>query len=314
MRGGRLCLSLSMFSLGFGLQAAADPRWPFADTAPARVMNTISSFQTYGHKPGFHHGLDIAAAALSEAYAPVSGKLSARYYYPPHPSDYTFEISITQDDGSRWELHHIDKSTIPAEILGRAERNDNIEAGTYLGKIFDASAYGLQPHLHINLIKNGFYHEPLKVLPRPEDRTPPVIAKVYHVSNGQAEEIGGSVPAQIGMDGFLVVEMYDPATDGKRLPVHRFEVADERGRILYGFDFSKLPYEDFLRGPDEIYHVPPFRLPSGENTKTTADVFYYRVPAEKLVPSRPGPKIQLKLEARDLSGHATLSLLTVRPK
>lgn len=81
-------------------------QWPLR--APFVVMNTIATLQYYGKRPGFHHGVDLRAEARSKVYAPVSGVVGVGYYYPRYKIPYTYMFSIDADDGSRWELHHVD--------------------------------------------------------------------------------------------------------------------------------------------------------------------------------------------------------------
>ena len=307
----RAIIYISMvFALGAHAGGQVSARWPLASFT-GRVMNAVSSLNFYGPTPGFHHGLDIEAPALSEVYAPVSGKIAARYYYPPHPSNYTFEISITELGGKRWELHHIDKSTIPAEILAMAEAGEEIDAGTYLGRVFDGRVYEVASHLHINVLIDGFYHEPQLFLPLPQDQIAPQFKRIFILGGNGVREINNLELKrdELTVDSVLLVEAFDQGQVSK-LPVYSFQVVESgSSRPFFSFNFANLPFADFLKGVEEFYHLPEVVLGSGEKLKSNPDQFFYRVPLKDLSKAASAMDFVVK----DIQGNSARLTLSIYP-
>lgn len=203
--------------------------WPMREVPPP-VMNTVSVLQFYGSNPGFHHGLDLQAPAGTKIYAPVSGLVETRYYYVRR-SPYTYEVSISTENGYRWEFHHIDEESIPLEIRRLAEQRGIVQQGALLGEIYDASKVNITPHVHINVIDaEGYYHDPLKFFPSLSDPQPPLIKGIYLVDDRNqavaAEETRETRRQPVKLGKFeLVVDVLDEIPPSKiGQPVYRMDV------------------------------------------------------------------------------------------
>lgn len=285
-------LRLAVAACAWATAADAEPVWPVPDV-PIRIMNTLSTLQFYGPTPGFHHGLDLAAPAGTMVVAPISGRVETRYYYK-RKSDYTYEVAIIADDGTRWELHHIDPDEIPPAVEELASTGGRITAGEPVGGLYDASEIGIEPHLHINLIRtDGLYMDPLAVFPPIGDHEGPILNAHYWA---------------VERDGALIELMgaADEATDlapGDMGPLslEAFSVRSD-GRTLFEFDLETLPSASFLEGAGDVYFLRGLELEDG--TVLGSDVvedlhFLYAVP---LGETAPGAAIEVVM--RDASGNA----------
>jgi hypothetical protein len=290
--------------------AATDALWPIPSQPPA-IMNTLSTLQFYGPRPGFHHGLDLAVPGGTEVVAPVSGVVGTRYYYR-RKSDYTYEVSITTDEGQRWELHHMKPSTVPAEVEALAERGGRIEAGSLVGAVFDASSMGITPHLHINVIEGeDRYLEPRRFLPAVDDRDPPSIRELFFAkADGEGlVEVAPEPGADAGM--LLIIDTFDTAPGGvAKQSVHVLRVLRD-GEPVHELRFDELPEPGFLTGADAVYVTGPIaRLDGGVLAPEVRDLanrrFLYRVDIDPL----DGPTT-FTVESADFSGNGVAETLTV---
>ncbi len=298
--------------------------WPLR--APFVVMNTIGTLQFYGDKPGFHHGVDLKAAAETKVYAPVSGAVGAGYYYPRYKSPYTFMVSIDADDGYRWELHHVDPASVPQAILDLAAVHGRVEAGTLLAAIFDTSTtpeLGVPPHLHVDLIDpNGVRHDALQRFPPLSDDQAPEIRGVYFV--------GGDGRAAAGVSGLLrretlaagrydlvvdALETVSPGTNGD-VP-YRMEVR-AAGRLVGSFRFDRLPDADYLKGVADVYRLEPFAGLDGKQLQNQIAAeaprrFLFRFPFDTASLGGPG-LIPVEVRAYGLAGGETRAVLRLMVK
>jgi hypothetical protein len=235
------------------LNVSADALWPIPEQ-PFVVMNTLSTLQFYGPTtPGFHHGLDLAAAASSTVVAPVTGLVETRYYYREQ-TDYTYEIAITTPEGLRWEFHHIDPGTIPPEIEQLANQAGSLTAGTVIGRVYDASEIGIEPHIHINVIDlDGIYLNPLIFLPDTGDKNAPIFSEFWWVRRIDADFIEIESP-EPGMNT-LIIAAYDIAPGNMHeQSIYSMQVL-HGDKVIFNFKFDRLPYLSFFDGLDEIYFL-----------------------------------------------------------
>ena len=235
------------------LNVYADALWPIPER-PIVIMNTLSTLQFYGPTtPGFHHGLDLPAAAGSIVVAPVGGKVQTRYYYRVQ-TDYTYEIAIITPEGLRWEFHHIDPGTIPEEIERLADEGGSVTAGTVIGRIYDASEIDIEPHVHINVIDtDGIYLNPQAYLPDIGDKVAPVIESIWWATQNDTGFIEIESPRP-GLNT-LILSAYDTAPGNyQRQSIYSMKVLKGTDRI-FEFKFDRLPGASFFEGLDDIYFL-----------------------------------------------------------
>ncbi|NEQ52933.1 MAG: M23 family metallopeptidase [Leptolyngbya sp. SIO3F4] len=276
------------------------------------VMNTLSTPQFYGPSTiGFHHGLDFLADAGTAIYAPVSGKVAMQNYYPQANTPYTYEVSIQTETGYRWEIHHIDETTIPDSIRQLAQTGGTVEAGTFLGDVFDATVVDISPHLHLNVIDpEGYYTNPRLFLPEINDETSPTIRGLYLVNaQGQVVTNPTSGRYELVMD---VVDEIPPSTIDQS--IYRLEVIteSEEATTLWQQLFDQLPTPgNFISGAMETYRREPITLTDGS---TLASQFNYKEPRRFLyrmpIELQAGTTL-IQVTAEDFNGNQDQSDLTL---
>lgn len=189
-----------------------EPALPFAPHAvpwPVRFKdaqhsmgNTMAQFQPFG-EAYWHGGCDLRVARRAPVVAPVGGWVEAGHYDYAHRPDGTlqkfwkpwpqngdatyFEVAIVTDEAFRFELHHMDRSSLPTslrEILNRG--GGRIEAGSPLGTTIPWSGTDYD-HIHYNIISptdvrvNPEFASPLIV-----DTLPPRILDAWVQHRGSA--------------------------------------------------------------------------------------------------------------------------------
>jgi hypothetical protein len=172
--------------------------WPvnFQDKAHS-VANAMAEFQPYGD-PYFHGGCDLRVNAGADVMAPVSGKLEAghysydtnadgslkKYWKPwPESGDATyFEVAVVADDGIRYEFHHVNRSTLPNDVVAILNHGGGrVEKGMVLGHAIRWPD-GVYHHIHYNVVlPDGTRVNPEYVSPLVADQTPPEVKVSYAV-------------------------------------------------------------------------------------------------------------------------------------
>ncbi len=301
--------------------------WPLRD--PFTVIDTISTLQFYGPKPGFHHGLDMHAPAGTAVYAPVAGVVGVGYYYPRAQVPYTYEVFIQGDDGFRWEFHHIDQQTIPQQVAELAKQHGRVERGALLARIYDAPKFDpdIPAHVHVDVIdRDGVYHNPLKFFPPISDKTAPKIEGIYLVDSsnkvvaGNAQDIGLPTLLPSGKYELIldIIDIIDGAPMGDS--VARLSVSGN-GISIGNLDFlDRLPNKNYLEGVRDVYKIESIVLPDGKILKNQVDLsmprkFLYRfdVDTSKLKVGADGV-IKVDIVAEDFSHNSTQSTVKLRLK
>lgn len=289
--------------------AGQEAIWPMPD-APPVVMNTISTLQFYGPTPGFHHGLDVAAPAGTRVVAPVSGRVETGYYYE-RQSDYTYEVAIITAGGERWELHHMDPDDVPAEVEALARSGGELSAGDMVGRIYDATEIGIEPHLHINVISpDGAYQNPLNRLPALGDDLDPSIEHVWWARPG-AEGRYVEVDPRHSEPSILVMDAWDraPGMLGRQ-SVYDLRVIRD-GRTIHAFRFDTLPERSFLEGLDDVYLLGELQTLDREIVRSEARDsrrFLYVIPLEGEATSG----APIRIEVRDHAGNVAVTEVDLR--
>lgn len=195
--------------------------WPvtFQDGAHT-IGNSMVEFQPFG-APYYHGGCDLRTHAQETIHAPVSGRLEAghygydtnadgsmtKYWMPwPQRGDATyFEVAVVADDGTRYELHHVDRATLPAEIVAMLNAGGaRVSAGTTLGHVLDWPD-GEYHHTHYNIVlPSGTRVNPEYASTLLADTRAPEILGLYALTNGLAKDFGNGyfakAPAEFVVD------------------------------------------------------------------------------------------------------------------
>jgi hypothetical protein len=183
--------------------------WPVRFQDPEHTLgNVMAQFQPFGD-PYYHGGDDLRVDAGADISAPVDGMLEAgAYSYSAHPDgslekfwkpwpqtgDPTyFEVAVVADDGIRYEFHHVDRDTLPADIVAKLDAGGGRMAkGTLLGHAIEFPMAGYN-HVHYNIIlPNGTRVNPEYASALLPDHLAPTILHAFAVSgSGDAQDFAG---------------------------------------------------------------------------------------------------------------------------
>jgi hypothetical protein len=210
--------------------------WPVQfESAEHSMGNTMIQFQRYsGGKAYFHGGCDLRTQAGEAVFAPQSGRLEAGHYaytvgddgslekffkpWPETGEDLYFEVAIVDDQGFRFEFHHVDRKSLPPSIVDRLNSSFNpiVQKGELLGRVvaWPVNGAGGRPyhHIHYNIIDpQGTKLNPEHYSAALTDPTPPVIHGVY--AKNSITQLYDPVEQFLPMGAEVVV-----ATTDQRLP------------------------------------------------------------------------------------------------
>ncbi|MBI3556239.1 MAG: peptide-methionine (S)-S-oxide reductase MsrA [Deltaproteobacteria bacterium] len=185
---------------------------PFED-AHHTIGNVMTQFQDYGGGAYYHGGDDLRVQDLEWVTAPITGKLEAGHYgyntnadgsntkfwkaWPQTGDHMYFEVALIDEQGYRFELHHIDRDSLPAEIVAALNAGGGtIAKGTRLGRVVhwpnsdtDDTIYN---HTHYNIVApDGIHLNPEHYSALIGDNLPPDVSQIYAVgADGRATEFG----------------------------------------------------------------------------------------------------------------------------
>lgn len=204
------------------------------------IGHTGASYQNYGGQPYFHMGLDMRADAGSEVLASAGGKVvNVENYLPGDPA--YWEVAILDDNGFIWQYHHIERSSIPQQVLDAFRNGTKIADGAKLGQVYfwSMDAFGERyHHIHVNVLgadKN--YVSPFLLLEDLPDTKAPKFVEIGVLKNGQRWS-GRSVSGQYA----LYAEVHDLVLHDKFVvPAHKLSYKLDGGDEVVVWNFDKLP-------------------------------------------------------------------------
>ena len=166
--------------------------WPYKILS---IGHSMASYQNYGGRPYFHHGLDIRGDAGTPVRASAGGKVvNIENYVPGNPA--YWEVAILDANGFIWQYHHIDRKSIPSSIYDAYNSGEPIPTGTVIGEIYYWSVVTFGErfhHVHLNILgEGGAYQNPFAFLQPLADEQGPKIAELALLKNGDKLE-GDSV-------------------------------------------------------------------------------------------------------------------------
>jgi hypothetical protein len=215
----------------------------------------MQSFQNYGGSPYWHDGLDIRSQVDQPMYAAAGGKVVNLENYRPGNALY-WEIAILDDEGFVWKYHHVDRKSIPEEIVTAFKKGERVKAGTLLGNVvrWPITTYGeVFHHLHLLVVaKDGQYVNPLLMMEPLADTKAPVINKIGLAKNHSpiaGNEVRGPHALYLDASDLVLHDKYI-------LPPYK---------ISYKID-----------GSDECVVWEFINLPSGKNDTDYIEDFYMK--------------------------------------
>ena len=295
--------------------------WPVRFQDPEHTLgNVMAQFQPFGD-PYYHGGDDLRVNAGAEISSPVDGKLEAgAYSYSAHPDgslekfwkpwpqegDPTyFEVAVVADDGIRYEFHHVDRDTLPADIVAKLNAGGGRAArGDQLGHAVEFPVAGYN-HVHYNVVlPNGARVNPEYASVLLPDHIAPAILHAFAVDpSGEAKDFGGGRFAPPVSEFVLHVVDKQDANVYEHPPAFALLKFDGGAQTLWDF-------RQTLTGPRGAF--PPLwdfflesiRSPDGNFSTeggygTGASLIRLKVPA--------GARGAFTIEVRDIAGNvATL--------
>jgi hypothetical protein len=211
--------------------------WPFALLS---IGNNMQSFQYYGGAPYWHDGLDIRSLPQQPIFAAAGGKVVNIQNYNPGNELY-WEIAILDDEGFVWKYHHVDSTTIPAEIQKAFKGRSKVASGALLGNVvkWPVTSFGeVYHHLHLLVVaKDGQYINPFLLMEPLADTSAPIITKIGIAKDHQP--IDGN---QVSGAHALFLEASDLVLHKKFiLPPHRISYKLDGADEKLVWEFINLP-------------------------------------------------------------------------
>ena len=214
--------------------------WPVSfEDASHSMGNNMLQFQSYGDLPYFHGGCDLRTAKGAEVRSPVAGRLEAGHYsydtnpdgsmtkffksWPEQGEDLYFEVAVITEAGFRYEFHHIDRESLPTEIIQMLTvGGGKISVGQTLGYVAEWPVAGVggkyYHHTHYNIVgPTGVRYNPEYFSKTLADQKAPRIFGVFAVDQnglGTPLENGGRAPLPMPSE-FVVA-----TTDQRELNVY----------------------------------------------------------------------------------------------
>lgn len=273
--------------------------------------------QTYTNPAYYHAGLDILADKDQLITSPISGTIEAGYY--SYTDDYYgntekfflplkealkgeveipwgkayFEIAVIDDQGMRFEFHHVDSEDIPPLILDKIlSGHQKVKAGKILGKVYDwkikKGKIELR-HIHYNIINNkGHYLNPFNFSPKVFDFKKPNITHIYATKKSichKAPELIEFQDSPLETNGEIIVRTYDIINDSSLSKAPVLIKAEFENGKSFVWDFRDNLIDENTNKRHQIRDVYLFtkcvkRLGSELRASRNHD-FFFRIPVAK---------------------------------
>lgn len=196
--------NISNFSSQLDL-APHELAWPFEHPYHGGFLgNTMAQYQPYS-PPGYHGGNDMVLERDSWIYAPIDGVVEAGHYaytqqpdgsrikqwkaWPADGDETYFEVAVISNNGMRFELHHVDKHSLPNEIVnGLNHGHLEVKKGDKLGRLIHWGTLFHYDHVHVNIIDpQGRWYNPEYYFALIPDTSVPRCQVLAQNSNGTTD-------------------------------------------------------------------------------------------------------------------------------
>jgi hypothetical protein len=211
--------------------------WPFPILS---IGHAMQSYQDYGGSPYWHDGLDIRSSVDQPIFASAGGKVVNLENYVVGNSLY-WEVAILDDDGFVWKYHHVDRKSIPKDVIEAFRSGKRIEAGSLIGNVvrWPIVTFGeVYHHLHLLIVgEDGSYINPFLLLDLLEDTRLPSIKRIGLARNHRPLE-GTTIKGPHS----LFLETSDLVLHDKfTLPPHKISYRLDGADRKTVWEFSYLP-------------------------------------------------------------------------
>ncbi len=241
--------------------------WPFdPQTSSHPVGHIPASYQNYSIGTAdayFHQGVDIVLPEPVAVFNIADGRIVKIGHYKTDGTDggsdpMYYQIVVETLNGLTIQYHHIDKTTVPAEIKQTMLNKEILKAGTEIGQIVywpvKENGYSKQNfhHLHLNIMNRAM--RPLNgmlLLTPAEDSVPPEITTVTLTDAARTKALD---PAAVSEDFHVIAEVSDKIGEGvwplpPRITTLRIEAGETPSFTHIGYDFLAIPgntFKDFI--------------------------------------------------------------------
>jgi ribosomal protein S16 len=313
------------FVLQDSAQLQALLKWPFeAPYAKSYIGNNFVQFQPYG-KPGYHMGDDMLLESGSWAFAPVAGRVEAGHYgytdlpngnrikqwiaWPGRGDDNYFEIAVIDGNGTRYELHHVDRYSMPNEVIEALKSNGSVQAGQRLGQVVPWSTPFHYVHVHLNVFNAmGTAINPESIFEVIPDSIAPNVSFLALYQDGSTEWLSEGAQITKPVTSFIVsgADKKDLHEYVQAIPYVEFAI---NGAIINSLDFrhSLLDGSGIFTDIREVY-LSSLRLSDRTILRQPTD--FYPVAGTKfhqqLMVNRAPTGQPFQLKVQDMAGNATV--------
>lgn len=271
--------------------------WPFPLLS---IGHAMQSYQDYGGSPYWHDGLDIRAAVDQPIFASAGGRVVNLENYVAGNSLY-WEVAILDDEGFVWKYHHVDRKSIPKEIVEAFRSGKRVEPGALLGNVvrWPVVSFGeVYHHLHLLIVGgDGTYMNPFLFLDLLEDTRAPEIKKIGLARNHRPVD-GTTIKGSHS----LFVEVSDLVLHDKfTLPPHKISYRLNGSPQKVVWEFTELP-----SGKNDTDFINDFYL-DGTCGDYRCRKFYinlnFSVATPRGILSLPAGEHSLEVEVEDYAGN-----------
>ncbi len=134
------------------VQEVSSPAWLWPCQEDATVTDSFGSrVHPVTGQTSFHNGVDLGAGYDSSVYAMCSGTVAEASYSPSAG----YHVIIDHEDGWQSVYQHLHTMTVSA--------GDTVSQGDVIGTV-GASGWAVGAHLHVSLLKDGAYVDPMQYL------------------------------------------------------------------------------------------------------------------------------------------------------
>ena len=296
----------------------------------------MHQLQSYTKPDYFHSGVDIRAEIGQEIYAPVSGRIEAGYYsYADNPDgtnqkyflpyaeavarktkppwgDFYFEVAVIDQNGYRFEMHHVDSNQLPEEVKEKILKGGSVQEGELLGKVVRCreKLNGLPyHHLHYNVFSaSGIPVNPFYLSLPIEDLAPPNILFVHSVQMGKCvDNLPMLNKIEMETEKYIVVEAKD-FIQGRYLPNPPTILRAFFKDSTWEWNFTEsLTDAEGLRPDIRDIYLQGYCDGNGiKSSGSNSDRFYIKIPVPEFYNGK------VLIEAYDFAGNKTSREIEVR--
>jgi hypothetical protein len=300
-------------------------KWPFESPyAKSYIGNNFVQFQPYG-KPGYHMGGDMLLESASWALAPVGGLVEAGHYaytdlpngdrikqwiaWPGAGDNNYFEVAVIDSNGTRFELHHVDRRTLTNEVIEALKNGGSVVAGQRLARVVPWPTRFHYVHVHLNVFNSfGVAINPESVFEIIPDSVVPNVSFLALYQDGSTEWLKEGVTITKPVKSFIVygsdekdlneyvqaVPYIEFSRDGAIVNAldFRFNLLDSSGIFI---DIREFYLGDLLLSDKTVLRQPASFYPL-QGTKFHQQIMVNQAPS--------GNSFQLKVQ--DIAGNATV--------